>query len=85
MLDEAHGPLSNRVVSKTMKLGGVNIVVWGCMSLEGVGELTRIEGKMNSEHYQDILKDNFNMSNVWEKRRKGGCCNMIMAQNIPTC
>lgn len=44
-----HGePLSYRVVSKTMKHGGGRIMIWGCMSWESVGELTRLEAKIAS-------------------------------------
>ena len=60
-----HGePLSNLVVSKTVKHGRGSIMVWGCMSWEGVGELTIIIGKMNNKHYQSILHDNLSMSVV---------------------
>ena len=31
--------------------------MWGCMTWEGVGYATRIEGKMNAQLYTDILKD----------------------------
>lgn len=47
-----------------------SIIVWGRMSWEGVGELTRIEGIMNSEHDQNILKDNVSMFVV--RKRTGG-------------
>lgn len=49
-------PLSSCVVSKTVKHGGRNIMVW-----EDIGELTKIERTMNSEHYHDILQDNLSM------------------------
>ena len=61
MLEEAWDPLSNHVVSKNGKHGGGNIMVWGCMSWEGIGELTLIKGKMNSKHYYNILHDNLRM------------------------
>ena len=38
-----------------------NIMVWGCTSWEGVGELTKVEGNMNSDHYQNILHDSMSM------------------------
>ena len=31
-------------------------MVWGCMSWEGVGELTTTKGKTNHEHYENILQ-----------------------------
>ena len=38
-----------------MKYGGGSIMVWGCMSWVGVGNLYRINGIMNSQVYLDIL------------------------------
>ncbi len=36
--------------------GGGSIMVWGCMTTAGTGELRFIEGNMNSNMYCDILK-----------------------------
>ena len=36
--------------------GGGNVMVWGCMSAAGVGELHFIEGDMNSNMYCEILQ-----------------------------
>lgn len=41
----------------TVKHGGGNVMVWGCFSRDKVGPLVLVDGKMNSEHYQKILKD----------------------------
>ena len=40
----------------TVKHGGGNVMVWGCMSPADVGELHFIEGSMNSNMYCEILK-----------------------------
>ena len=40
----------------TVKHGGENDMVWGCMSAFGVGELHFIEGNMNSTMYCEILE-----------------------------
>ncbi len=40
----------------TVKHGGGSIMVWGCMSAAGTGELRFIEGNMDSNIYCDILK-----------------------------
>jgi len=43
-------------VEPTIKFGGGNIMVWGCMGWEGVGILSEVEGRMNAQQYVDILK-----------------------------
>ena len=40
----------------TVKHGEGNVMVWGCMSAAGVGELHFIEGNMNSNMYCEILQ-----------------------------
>ena len=37
----------------TVKHGGGNIMVWGCLSAAGTGKLVRIEGKMNGAKNRD--------------------------------
>ena len=32
-------------------------MVWGCMGWNGVGMLVEVQGKMNAEHYCEILED----------------------------
>jgi transposase len=50
--------LIEREVQGTVKFGGGNIMVWGCLGWEGVGRLAEVEGKMNAEQYVDILENN---------------------------
>ncbi|KAL0168706.1 hypothetical protein M9458_036928, partial [Cirrhinus mrigala] len=45
-------------VSPTVKHGGGTIMVWGCMSAAGTGELRFIEGNMDSIMYCTFLKQN---------------------------
>ena len=45
-----------KCVMLTVKHGGGNAMVWGCMSAAGVGELHFIEGNMNSNMYCEILQ-----------------------------
>ncbi len=40
----------------TVKHGGGSVMVWGCMSAAGTGELQFIEGTMNANMYCGILK-----------------------------
>ncbi len=41
----------------TVKYGGGSVLMWGCMSAAGVGELHFIDGIMNSQMYCSILKE----------------------------
>jgi len=45
-------------IQGTVKFGGGNIMVWGCMGWEGVGHLAEIEGRTDANKYVDILKNN---------------------------
>lgn len=46
----------DKCVLPTVKHGGGSVMVWGCMSAAGTGELQFIEGTMNANMYCDILK-----------------------------
>jgi transposase len=54
---DADEDLNDRLVEGTVKFGGGNIMMWGCMSWDGVGYATRIEGKMDANLYVQILED----------------------------
>jgi DDE superfamily endonuclease/Transposase len=47
--------LIEREVQGTLKFGGGNIMVWGCMGWNGVGQLVEVEGRMDADQYVDIL------------------------------
>lgn len=42
----------------TVKHGGGNIILWGCFSLSGPGELLHVQGTMNKAKYIDIPVEN---------------------------
>ena len=48
--------LLDQHVQSTVKYGGGNIMVWGCMTWEGVGNLHLIEGIMDKYVYRNILE-----------------------------
>jgi transposase len=49
--------LIEREIQGTVKFGGGNIMVWGCMGWNGVGELAEVEGRMDADQYVDILNN----------------------------
>uniref|UniRef100_A0AAR2L9T4 Tc1-like transposase DDE domain-containing protein n=1 Tax=Pygocentrus nattereri TaxID=42514 RepID=A0AAR2L9T4_PYGNA len=46
----------------TVKHGGGGIIVWVCFAASGPGRIDVINGKMNSQVYQDILQENLRPS-----------------------
>lgn len=54
--------LNPKNTRKTVKHGGGGVMVWGCMSAAGVGNLAFIEEIMNKTVYLNILKNNLNQS-----------------------
>ena len=42
----------------TVKYGGGSVMLWGCFSSKGPGNLVRVHGIMNALNYQDILNKN---------------------------
>jgi transposase len=49
--------LTDRHIQGTVKFGGGNLMIWGCMSAEGVGYACRIDHRMDAKVYTDILDD----------------------------
>ena len=41
----------------TVKLGGGSLMLWGCFSVAGTGNLDRVPGIMDSQKYQAIFKE----------------------------
>ncbi|GBM81035.1 Transposable element Tc1 transposase [Araneus ventricosus] len=46
----------------TVTYGGRGVLVWGCMSASGLGNLVFFDGIMNHALYLNILKDNLKLS-----------------------
>ena len=49
--------LNNRLVEGTLKFGGGSVMMWGCITWQGVGFATKIDGRMDGDIYLQILKD----------------------------
>jgi transposase len=65
--------LIEREVQGTVKFGGGNIMVWGCMGWNGVGELAEVEGRMDADQYVDILNNHLLPSMEESGIVEGGC------------
>ena len=46
-------------ITPTQQAGGGKVMVWGCMTADGVGQLKIIEGKLNSDGYISVLGECF--------------------------
>ncbi len=56
----------DKCVLPTVKHGGGSVMVWGCISAAGTGELQFIEGTMNANMYCDILKQRLGRRAVFQ-------------------
>jgi hypothetical protein len=48
-----------RYTKKVVKHGGGHVMVWGCITAEGLGRISRIDGNMDATLYVEILNDDF--------------------------
>jgi transposase len=55
--EKAGTAISENSVKPTMKFGGGKIMVWSCITWEGVGFSCKIDETMDAELYSEILKD----------------------------
>ena len=37
------------------------VMIWGCISLHGVGTLAKVDGTITGQEYVDILEDKFSL------------------------
>ena len=43
-------------VQSTVKFGGGSVMVWGCITSDGVEPLTTVDGRMKAKDYTDLLE-----------------------------
>jgi transposase len=60
-----HKRLSPHQVRSTPQAGGGKMMVWGCITFFGPGDLSRIKGTLNSELYLEALNDYVLGSFAW--------------------
>ncbi|SYW81559.1 putative transposase [Ustilago hordei] len=58
---------NSKLVRPTVKFGSGSIMIWGCMTWEGVRGIHLVLGSMNSDQYIDILNDKLlkTISDLW--------------------
>ncbi|CAJ0951707.1 unnamed protein product [Ranitomeya imitator] len=55
----------------TVKFGGSSIMLWGCVANASTGNFVKVEGRMDSSQYQQILDNNIHKSVTKLKLRRG--------------
>ena len=50
------------MIQETLKFGGGNLMIWGCMSWFGAGGMDRIVGRMNPEQLLSILDSRLSLT-----------------------
>ena len=73
--------LQSKNIVKTTKYGGGSIMVWGCFSKKGVGNITKIDEKMTGASYVNIIRENLNDS-IHKIGLATSFSNMTMILNI---
>jgi transposase len=51
--------ITEQHIKGTVKFGGGSLMLWGCMTAQGVGYAARIDGRMDAQLYAEILDDDF--------------------------
>ena len=51
------GVLVDREIQGIIKSGGGSLMMWGCMTWEGIGFCCKIDGRMDKELYTQILEE----------------------------
>jgi transposase len=49
--------LSDRLVQGTLKFGGGSLMLWGCMTWNGIGYAFKVDGRMDADLYLRILRN----------------------------
>ena len=64
-------PLKASHVKPCVQKGGGNVMVWACMTWEGIGYLVKIDNGLDGHLYRDILKCEFLNSVDWYDMDRG--------------
>ena len=53
-------------LDQTVKFGGGNVIMWGCITCDGVGPLVKVKGRMNSDDYIKLFSDTLlSYTSIW--------------------
>ena len=52
----------DRAVKQTIKHGGGSLMLWRCMTSRGVGDLQKVDGRLNAKDYILILHGDLYLS-----------------------
>lgn len=62
--------LDQRAIEETVKFGGGNIILWGCMTWDGPGFISKINGGMDAALYVDIIDECVPLTLDWYNMNK---------------
>lgn len=65
-LRERGAELTDRDVQGVVKHGGGGIMIWGCISSEGVGKVCPLEGHVNTDKYLQVCGPNI-LRSIWAR------------------
>ncbi|KFM63293.1 Transposable element Tc3 transposase, partial [Stegodyphus mimosarum] len=52
-----HDIRNEKEIFSKRQLGGVSVMTWGCFAYSGVGSIAFVSGRMNSQGYQNLLRN----------------------------
>ncbi|SPC63740.1 related to transposase [Ustilago sp. UG-2017b] len=71
---------NSKLVRPTVKFGSGSIMIWGCMTWEGVGGMCLVLGIMDSDQYIEILNDKL-VKTISDLRLQHGYTDIIFQQD----
>ena len=78
--------LNKQLVKPTLKHEGGFLMMWGCMSWDGVGYAAKIDGRMDSDLYCSILEDKLLRSiKYFKKKHKDILCHHWYCSALDDC